>query len=539
MCDQDSSREIDEWVRARRAFTFQEIIESADPDNDHADLRAKLVAHPRLIRLRPTSDDPDVFVPDTVLFRWFASLNIRLARLEVFRLTPSQVGFTMSHLHANARWIMPPPDAVKFGARLGLIGSPAVGEDFVFPFARLLSRARTGALDAARAFLHEMADKALWRKPLRALAAGFVDRGFSSLPEPSRWIVQARAGLLGRKPTLQDMGRCLALTRGRVQQIESQFFADRSRDHAAWQPQCRLRPFLYALIADRMDQSGSLIIDISTSVAAGVLFLAKCCGVSVTPVADTGLTLLAARKAEVAPLESRKWAFPEGLDGKAVAADWERTCCHGLVGADVGVLVSRIVARRRQHLTKAQKVCLALRALGRPSHYSEVAREYARLWGGADESEHNIHAVLGRENLGVVWVGMKGTYALKEWGYEHPAQSIFETVAGIVKRKFEETGKPVPFLVIAAEIGRHRKLVNQKSLFIAASCNPAVRSLPGGVFVPAAGPATQEEATSADELDSILQAFVATPRSAGAFGDSTSDPGDGPLQLSRAGPPES
>lgn len=514
MTQRDNLGEVDEWARARRAFTFREIAESADPDSDDGALRSKLTTHPWIIRLRPGPGDPDFFVPDSVLFRWFATLNLRLARLEVFTLLPGRVGLAMSHLHPDARWDTPPAEAVQFGSRLGLIGVRAVGEDFVFPLARLLSRMRPGALGAAEAFLDEMGDNDSWRQPLRAVAAHFALEGFTDVPETTRWIVQARAGLLGHKPTLEQLGTCLDLTRERVRQIESQFFHGSSKSGTSWRAERRLRPFVCPLVADRMAESGSLVVDVRSSASDEVLLLAKCCGVPVAPIADTGLAVLAAPKQDVAGFAGGKWALPEGLNVGSATAKLECAGPLALIGSDVSVVASRIVERRRRHLRKSHKVYLALRSMGRPAHYSEVAREYARLWGEPGATDDSVHAVLGREEHGVVWVGVRGTFALKEWGYEHPAEGIFEAVTGIVRRKFEETGNPVSFPVITAEIGRYRKLVNQKSLQIAASCNAAVRRLPGDIFVPVEATDTQEQALSADKLDSVLQAFVEAAGSA-------------------------
>ena len=121
--------------------------------------------------------------------------------------------------------------------------------------------------------------------------------------------------------------------------------------------------------------------------------------------------------------------------------------------------------------------------------------------------EHNIHALLSWEGHGVVWIGVRGTYALEEWGYEHPSKTLFDTVAEIVEERHGATGKPVPFTVIAAEMGKYRPLVKDSSLAFAAYCNPRLKRVSKNSFVPRIPGDEGQEAIAADELDRILQEF--------------------------------
>jgi hypothetical protein len=107
----------------------------------------------------------------------------------------------------------------------------------------------------------------------------------------------------------------------------------------------------------------------------------------------------------------------------------------------------------------------------------------------------------------VVWIGIRSTFALKEWGYEHPSKSLFDSVTEIVEERYKETAQPVPFGVIVAEMGKSRQIVNPSSLTIAAHCNPSLRRVGKESFVPKEPTEEIREEVSAEELDRILREF--------------------------------
>ena len=148
-----------------------------------------------------------------------------------------------------------------------------------------------------------------------------------------------------------------------------------------------------------------------------------------------------------------------------------------------------------------------MRAIGRPAHYSEITEVYNALFPDRPATEHNIHSFLSREEHGVVWIGVRGTFALKEWGYERPSKSLYEAVAEVVQKRWKETGKPVPFTVITAEIARYRKVVKPSSLIFATHCNPRLRRVSNDSFIPKDHVDKTQDEVSADELDKILQEF--------------------------------
>lgn len=153
-----------------------------------------------------------------------------------------------------------------------------------------------------------------------------------------------------------------------------------------------------------------------------------------------------------------------------------------------------------------QRVYLVLKNIGRPAHFSKITERYNLMFPEEPSKERNIHAVLGRGQYGIVWVGVKGTYALKEWGYKKP-QPMINSSQEIVERIYNMTGNPVPFTTILAEVGKDRQILNPSSLLIALSFNPNLKRVFKDFFVPKYGDDQYHEEVSDEELDEILKKY--------------------------------
>jgi len=271
-----------------------------------------------------------------------------------------------------------------------------------------------------------------------------------------------------------------------------------------------VRALLTVLLCDVMSKQGSLIYITDSSEAPLKRLIAACLYIPQLELSHIGLVVLTAREAylprDLTTAESHRW-FPDGIDVDTIANRLDSECRLCLIDADLRVLAENIARFRLKRLRKTQKVYLALHAIGRPAHYSEITEVYNSLFPDRPATERSIHSVLSCEEHGVVWIGVRGTFALKEWGYERPSKSLFEAVAEVVQKRYAETRKPVPFTVITAEIAKYRKVVNRTSLIFAAHCNPSLRRISNDYFIPKGpGEQTQDE-VSANELDKILQEF--------------------------------
>lgn len=435
-------KELDQLASWPQAFTLGELLDVVGSDLDPARLREALLEDSRFICLRSGSPDEDRFILDSTLLRWFYNLNVRLAQAGQFRLSERQVALLLSHLRREGRWEVPPGEAVRLGRALGFISPAYTAGQYVFPWARILSFLPPPLLCPATDVLRNFLEQRPWKQPLGQLLQETLQEGFAQFNPRVVQVVKARTGLLtGTRMTLKQVSFDLGLTtRERVRQLENKFwdklrcFKEQRwesfreawlRGHRETPRFCsfcdakRWRPFLTALLCDFMEESGSLIVPDRSPKAALRQFLACCCGIPYVDLSPMGLSVLTASAKPLAFLESADW-FPDELDADAIARRVEAEGQVPLVDSDVKVLAGTVAQFRRNRLHRAQRVYLTLRAIGRPAHYSQIAEVYNSLFPEHPSTEHNLHAVLNREQYGVVWIGARGMFALKEWGYKRP-----------------------------------------------------------------------------------------------------------------------
>jgi hypothetical protein len=437
----------------------------------------------------------------------------------------------INSLRAAGRWDAPPSEVTDFGERVGFCERCRTSGGCVFPIARLLASMSAPSLTIAVNLL-ETSTALLEASPLSEVdLRNLTERILSPYGERIAFVVRAREGLFDtRKLTLEETATALSvsfwtdqLSRERVRQLEAKFWKrvnkllDVQPHSIPMGTRLFLRPLLEALLGHVMGKRGSLVVRSDSPEGALERFIAKCTGISSAELLGGALALLGASPDDAAVLDSLIWS-PDEIDQESVARRLRLEAGLALVDRDAGIVADtmsrylgddargfpRVV--KLQTLTKAHKVYLALREIGKPAHYSEVAEVYNSLF---PDDATNIHAILGRGQHGVAWIGVKGTYALEEWGYERPSKTLFEAIAEIVEKQYEATGTPVPFAVIAAEMGKLRRVVKPSSLAFATQCNPGLRRVSSDSFVPGTpdDQAEEEFAEDEEELDRILEEF--------------------------------
>lgn len=484
-----------------RAFRFDELLDFIDTDINSKALRKALLTKSRFICLLADSPDEDRFLLDSTLFHWFSRLNLRLAQIKKFRLSEQQLASTLSYLRRDGRWDSVPIEAVRWGQSLGLICKAYTKGYYVFPLARILSFMKSRDLTVIARLLLDFCESKIWMLSLKKLVKESLKNGFSKFTDQISYIIQNREGLQkGKIVTLQDLGRYYNLTRERIRQLEEKFW-NRFYLHES----CR-EPYLTAFLCDFMDNSGSLIIDINSPKATLRRFLVKCAGLPHLEFPKIGLVALVALLRDMNPLES-SGKFHDGINPSYIADCLESERSISFSGKDIRKLARRIALYHQSRLSNIQKVYLALKSIGKPAHFTAIANKYNSFWPETVMSEHNVHAVLTSHEYGIVWIGLKGIYALKEWGYERPSMSIFETVVEIVRKKYEEIGGPVPKDVIIAEMGKYRKHINAASMAIAIHCNSGLKQMSKYTFIPREQAVQVQNEISLNELNEIFKEF--------------------------------
>lgn len=147
-------------------------------------------------------------------------------------------------------------------------------------------------------------------------------------------------------------------------------------------------------------------------------------------------------------------------------------------------LISDLAPEEPAVRTKTWRVREILESLGEPAHYSLVADEYNSLYPDDHTSESAIHALLSREEHGVVWIGTRGAFGLEDFGAFRPVMNYADAIRTIVSQKYESTHRPVPLAVVFAEVGKYRYAPNSESVKMALDLHPDLRRLTGDAYVP-------------------------------------------------------
>lgn len=441
---------------------------------------------------------------EELLFSWLVFLNFELAKKGSFVLKEKEllqkikkIDFLSKEKDVDNNTFF---NIIEWGEKKGLVKQTR-GKHYVFPLAKILTQATE---ESQRIFADILEDDKKRRKMLfqnQSLKKSghyhFV-KGLKIIREENArmyYIIKSRYGLYGSKAkTLQEIGDELDITRERVRQIENRLHQKfKWRKHRELYGKAKehfIIAFLYYFFADQ----GSFLLCLETKKRGHEEFLAKCTGVPAGQIKKLEWAMMTYQEDEVFKL------FLE-CEQKLKAIDWKRKKPNTktireiifnkldklyLSYKDAELLSEKIFDRMQKNFNTKQRVYLTLQEIGRPAHFREIAQTYGRMWPQNSCNEKLIHNYLINTNktFGIVWTGKKGVYALEEWGYERPTKSIFDIVAEIVEKKYQETQQPVHISEIKEEAMKYRKLVGKNSISMACNFNPLLCQDSSQYFVP-------------------------------------------------------
>jgi len=467
------------FAQYEHCFTLEDLSNFAEPDFDSELLKHALLNDSRFILLNKGNSNKKYFIAKRRLFQWFCQLNLRLAQAKQTRLSKHQLSKLMNFLCIHERWDTPPVEVIQFGKQFGFIGTAWTEDQYIFPLAYILSFMSYSLSEVTvKYIIKEISSNTIDANfSFKHLAQELIQEKFSCFTESENYIIKAREGLLtGKKMTLEWLGIHYGITREQVRRMEFRFWRKlRNPVHAP--------TFSRALIYYIMSKQGSLMVETDSPEMLTIGFLSKCSRVPYATLSHINLAILGALPEDTILLKPRRLLL-DNIDSVSIINQWESEGRFCLIKRDLKFLAESIIRFRLKRLNKEQKVYLVLRTIGKPAHSARITEVYNSLFPSHQSTEHNIYAVLGREKYGVVWIGIRSTFALKEWGYEHPSKTLFNTVTKIVEKKYKETTRPVSFTVIVAEMGKYRQVVKNSSLTIASHCNPNLRRIGKNSFIP-------------------------------------------------------
>lgn len=123
------------------------------------------------------------------------------------------------------------------------------------------------------------------------------------------------------------------------------------------------------------------------------------------------------------------------------------------------------------------RIVQAMRSLGHPAHFTEIAAEYRKLFpDDAERKDNSIHAFFDRFPETFVLVG-SGTFALAEWGYDPRINSV----PTLVEHILEQSERPMHVdEIVERAAARYRWASNSVSAQL--STNRRIRPFGNGFF---------------------------------------------------------
>jgi len=156
--------------------------------------------------------------------------------------------------------------------------------------------------------------------------------------------------------------------------------------------------------------------------------------------------------------------------------------------SDVRKIASIIFNSLQNTTTNIEVVYAALKKIDRPAHYSEIAKTCNKIFPDRFFTPKIIFSSLSKSSkkykLPWVWTGLRGIYALKEWGYRKPDKDLYSTVFKIIESSYKKTKRPVSINTIFIKISKFRKIINKNSVYFACNFNPNIISVKKDYFIP-------------------------------------------------------
>lgn len=133
---------------------------------------------------------------------------------------------------------------------------------------------------------------------------------------------------------------------------------------------------------------------------------------------------------------------------------------------------------KRWERSRIDEIVQALREIGEPAHYTVIAEKAnAILEPEMQTSARNIHEILCRRRDLFVWIRVRGTFGLKEWGLEKPP-SYKEALARIL----ESAKQPLTLEEILARFPDVRPYYKENSVSMTLMMNEHFQAFSDGTY---------------------------------------------------------
>lgn len=399
-------------------------------------------------------------------------LNLKLIGAGVSSLDETQLLATLNILKNDEKWKEIPKEIVSFAQKNTLIERSFFECEYVFPIAFILK-----LIPIYQRFTNDLLVKYINLKTTYNFPDA-INQFFGNFNKREEFIIKERTGLVdGKKKTLEVIGNKLGVTRERVRQIEARFWRKLHFSNA--------RQLLFEIfMMDFIKRGWNLIYRTQLKNFKYQRFCLELLKIPYADLETSRTVVLGITNNDLFELiRNINLKSLKSLESKLASILHHNLHIH-CPKKDLKMIVKNLSMQIKNNLTKAKKIYLTLKDIGKPVHYSELAKIYSQQYPNDHMTEHNIHAILSRQDKKIVWVGSKGIYALSEWGYKHPEKTMFETVKEIVEKLYSKTNKPVSLDAVLIEIGKYRKIVSCTGVVMALSFNKDIVSVGSNFYAP-------------------------------------------------------
>ncbi len=477
----DVTRLIDEAITNLAAlpavFTLEQVAAYADLNgcDDAIDIALQAyLADKTIIALgqEPAATRNDGrFLGTVPIERWWVENAVRWAKADVAWMSPLELARAMSLAFDTKQWDSVPSGFLDIGRRWATVADGYHPNTYVFPWSTVIE------------CNPQLADGLRFICDADSLNCdAIVAEVLGSLTVRESDILKRRNGFdTGHVETLEQIGISYGVTRERIRQIERKAWTKLKHP-------VRHRRLRHAFASEFVRTGGSLLFAESEMTPIRQ-FLHQAIGLSTAHIPELGFFSLGRESAIVSYRNSLR-DVSSFFDPVIEQSRSHTSGLQQFLSVSDGVELSHAEKRFRYQQgakTRPRMLRDALRSLGRAAHFTEIADVCNRMFPDNQTSTHNWHAALGRldsEALGIVWIGRKGIYGLKEHGYNRPETDLFDGAATIVESIFSKTNQPVSQDTVIAELSKQRRELHHNSVAMALSLNDRLESVGHGAYIP-------------------------------------------------------
>lgn len=454
-----------------KAFSTKDVSYDVDPLEpfDLTNVYLKLINDDRFLQIKIKRE---MFVSKKALIDIALNLNNYLSSINIFRLKKKSVRKYFSSILFVKIKVKEMRTVYKYLINKNLLKQAYDKKYLVFPIASIVSKI---IKKSWKLLFFEKLDEEFNRYNNDEIFELKFEEIWNGIPERIIDILKRREGFFDKAETLEEIGSSYKITRERVRQLEK--IGYRKVCHPI-----RIK-YLRGFLLNFLIKSDFNILLNKDKFSNELRFVLKSLDIPWVIIEGTEFVVIGGDDCLLNLIKKiKKDPSNANLD----------LCCHYL-DTKINIGFSKFEIEKLSLITQKQtvetttsldRVYLALKNIGKPAHYSEVASKYNEMFPDYFLSDHNVHATLGRKTKEIVWIGAKGTFALSEWGYSRPLKPIHEAIMDIVEELYERTGNPVPKTMIITELYKYRTVINQNSLIMALSFNKGVVNVGRDLYVP-------------------------------------------------------